>query len=129
MSVKSFLIYFYFRVYELYKGPARSEGPVVFVIGLNFSTVVNLGLLIFSLVVPFSPLKPLIPSMIVADGVSLLITLCLVEVYLYRNRRLIGKHFEQFKKETNIERRRNTRKMWLYIGTSILALVVSYMLS
>jgi hypothetical protein len=129
MNIRSFLIYFYFRVFELYKGPSRSDGPVALIISLNFSVVVNLLFLIFNLWVPLSPLKPLLLSMIISDCALFLITFCICKIYLYKNRKLIGKQFELFRKETIIERIKNARKIWLYMGLSILSLVITYVLS
>ena len=129
MKIRSFLTYFYFRVYELYKASSKSDGPVALIISLNISAVVNLLLYFYNLMIPMSGLEPLFLSMVVVDAALFLLTFISIEIYLARNRKPIGKQFEQFRKETTLERKRHGKQIWVYIGFSVLALTITYIIS
>jgi hypothetical protein len=97
-------------------------------ISLNISVTVNVLLYLYTLMVPTSGL-PLILIVMVVDFALFIITICIINIYLARNREVINQQFEQFKNETPLERKKHGKGIWVYIGVSVLAMVITYVIS
>ena len=129
--MKDFFIYFYYRTYQLYKGPARSNGPISFLIGFNLLFIFNILFRLLDLIrlVP-DAFQPVTVTLIWVDGIILiLISIITVPLLIYRNKKLIFKKMGEFKKETAPERKRNGRSIFLYIILSVILLALSFVKS
>ena len=120
--MKNFFLYFHYRVYQLYDGTSRSDGPVGLFIALNLSLLLNIALRLSE-----SGLKSIGTALILLDCILLfLISVIIAPLLIYKNKKYIFKKMDEFKKESALERRKNGRKIVLYIILSVLLLGLSF---
>jgi|GEM_PF-6256453 hypothetical protein len=108
--IKDSIVYLYYRFFQLYNGPIRSDGPVCFVVGFNACSIINLATRLFTVRAP----------LIMIDLVVFFIIFVLSPLVIRSNRKFIHTKFDVFKGETRERRRKNGMLIIFYFIGSIL---------
>lgn len=124
----NFYMYLYYRSVQFYKGSNRGVAPLQVFGAFNIAALIILIYKLLLLTGAIAPEEKPILNCILITGVCMLagIPAVLILTWIYKSE--IGKKFVEFDRDSPTERKKKGRRITIYIISSILLLILSFLI-
>lgn len=121
-----FFTYLYYRIYQLYGGQPRKDALLALLVGLNILFIINVILRLAYFNALESYINFLFSLFAFDFAIIAFLSILVFPIVVYKKRKFFGKKMDEFKNESEDERKQNGRNIVKYIILSVMLLVITF---